>query len=343
MSSVISSSDFMNPSQHYVLNEELGSGLFGTVYSATELASGKRVAVKITENTVENRKEGSFLQQAQHQGVVGFYESFASEGKWWTVMELVEGDQLAWTLCSQHSFVTPSHVAHVASKLAQALQATHASGLLHLDVKSDNILVDAVTGALKLADFGRAAHAHSPPANRGEVLCWTAPEVVCGEAYSAAADVWGLGIVVVEAALGQAPFFGEEDMAESIANGPEPRLDQSEYPADMCDFVERCLQRDPHARAGLEELLSHPFVLKACSQAEFADWALGKLALQAEMRRAEQELKDFEAEKQALESKASKTGVRGLVARFELAGLNGSGVLQALTATWLDSRAAARR
>lgn len=330
-------------SHQYKLGKPIGSGAFGTVFSA-ETPSGAKCAVKVTSNSADNRNEGAFLQRLQDcDAVLGFQDSFVAEnGQLWTVLELVPGENLAWTLGGRP--VSAKHAAYVAHCLARAVRATHKRNVLHLDIKSDNILVNKVTGAVLLADYGRAVDARNPPECRGEVMCWSAPEVVRCESYSSAADIWSLGAVVYEVATGAPPFFGlsPEEMARQICEEAPPRLSRDEFPALLCDFVERCLQRDPAQRASASELLQHPFLLAACSPEEFASLASGADALKKDLKYKEQELVDFHASRADLVCKATQSGVRGLVARFELVQLDGSGMIEGLTRNWLEARAKVR-
>jgi serine/threonine protein kinase len=111
-----------------------------------------------------------------------------------------------------------------------------------------------------------------------------APELVSGEQYSTPVDIWALGIVALELAEKEPPHITTPPIRTVyiIASQPAPTLKTPEkFSAEFRSFVSRCLVKSPDARATASELMSHPFIAKACTQAEFADyigqWKRGEL------------------------------------------------------------------
>lgn len=150
--------------------------------------------------------------------------------------------------------------------------------LIHSCTRSDNILMTP-SGVIKLADFGFTAELTPEKPKRRSVVgtpYWMAPEVVRGQNYDTATDIWSLGIMALEMANGEVPRLDMPPIRALfvISTEPPPSLTRPEDWSDVFkDFLDKCLRKDPSERTTSKELLKHPFISKACSN----DFLIGML------------------------------------------------------------------
>ncbi|MFI6934901.1 serine/threonine-protein kinase [Streptomyces sp. NPDC050287] len=203
----------------YLLRAVLGRGGMGTVWRAHDELLDRPVAVKelhiLTHGDEEHRirlrraiREARAVARVPHPHVVGVHDLVESEDRLWIVMELVEGPSLADRV-AESGPLTPQHTAVLGLQLLDALEAVHAAGTLHRDVKPANVLLRGDDTAV-LTDFGIAA------LDDGEFLTTTgelvgsleymAPERVMGSEVGPASDLWSLGATLATVCGGQSPF-----------------------------------------------------------------------------------------------------------------------------------------
>ncbi|MFF5922764.1 serine/threonine-protein kinase [Streptomyces flavochromogenes] len=215
----------------YRLDGLLGRGGAADVYEAVDLRLRRPVAVKVfrpgdtrTEKYSDN--EGRLLAQLQHPGLVTLFDSGRDEGRPFLVMELVRGTTLRRRLA--RSALSVTETCRMGVVLSSALAHVHGSGIVHRDVKPSNILLDA-TDAPRLTDFGisrrfattddpaaepdDAAPSAAAPATDGEDIligtaCYMAPEQALGRTTGPRADVYSLGLVLLEALKGEREYGG---------------------------------------------------------------------------------------------------------------------------------------
>lgn len=242
----------------YVIGDLLGAGAMGRVYSAWEPELDRRVAIKVLQDDVAGARE-RLVREAQamarldHPNVVGVHEVAKSEHGVFVAMDLVDGETLrTW----RHGSL-PSMLADVARGLA----AIHAAGVLHRDVKPDNVIVGA-DGRARIGDFGLARS--GPPASvrpDDDALAlgtpktavagtpaYMAPEVLRGEPASAASDQFGFGVTAYEVIAGKRPFEGRtwSELLRAIERGGAAKL--RDVPSWLDATVRRCLAVDPEKR-----------------------------------------------------------------------------------------------
>ncbi|MDX1510307.1 MAG: PASTA domain-containing protein [Nitriliruptorales bacterium] len=248
-------------SDRFELGRELGRGGMATVWRARDLELGRQVAVKLLhpEHAANPAFVDRFQREARaaasvtHPNLVGLHDQGREGDAVFLVMELVEGQSLRDLLRAEET-LSPGEVVAVLGPAADGLAAVHAQGLVHRDVKPENILITS-TGQVKVADFGLARVAASTSVTMGRdhvlgSLHYVAPEAVRGRPVDARADVYALGVVAWECLVGRPPIEGDNpatvatlhattDIPAPSANGAAPDLDAAILAATA---------RDPDAR-----------------------------------------------------------------------------------------------
>jgi serine/threonine protein kinase len=252
----------------YQLEQELGRGGMATVFLATDLRLARRVAVKVmhpsgdARRTERFRREAELVASLKHPNVLEIHDFGEDSARGpFLVCEWVQGENLR-ELAQRLSPVPPEAAAALGWALAQALAEAHARGVVHRDVKPENVLV-ARGGPLKLADFGIAALADqerltSTGAITGS-LPYMAPERIDTGAFSPASDVYAVGVILFELCTGTTPHGGKgaAHLAASVLTKDAPPLAElvPGTPEPLSALVARCLARDSRDRpASGEEL-----------------------------------------------------------------------------------------
>jgi serine/threonine protein kinase len=235
-------------SGRYEIERPLGHGAMGVVDLARDVELGRHVALKrLAENLSRDPdlrarflREGRIAARLSHANVVKVFDVGELDGQPYIAMEHVDGESLADLL--QHRVRLPAaEVAQLGAQAARALAAAHASGLVHRDVKPHNLLLRR-DGVLKLGDFGIAVGLEGTRLTMaGTVLgteAYLSPEQARGEEVTSAADVYALGLVLVEL------LTGAPDRLPSLAGVPRP----------LADAIHACLERDPRRRPAAADL-----------------------------------------------------------------------------------------
>ena len=210
----------------YRLLERLGSGGMGTVWRADDVLLGRQVAVKevvfppgTREEEAEvlrerTRREARSAARLDHPSAVTVYDVVEEDGRPWLVLELVEARTLAQAVTADGP-LPPDEVARVGLAVLGALEAAHAQGIVHRDVKPSNVLLRA-DGRVVLTDFGIAtATGDSSITHTGLLLgspAYIAPERARGETPGPASDLWSLGATLCTAVEGKPPYDGGEPL-----------------------------------------------------------------------------------------------------------------------------------
>jgi eukaryotic-like serine/threonine-protein kinase len=244
----------------YQLEDLIGAGGMGEVWRATDLTLRRRVAVKLVrsevardaERLVKFRAEARSAAAVSHPGIAQVYDySEDPSGLPYLVMELVEGTSLDRLL--EDGPLGVAFTMSIVDQVAQGLAAAHAAGVLHRDIKPQNLLATR-DGQIKITDFGIARMMGSAVATSSGVLVCTpaylAPERGLGAAATPAADLYALGIVAYQCLTGQLPFTGEP-LAVMLAhqNQPLPPLPRS-VPAKVAALVAALTAKSPEERPG---------------------------------------------------------------------------------------------
>lgn len=261
----------VDPNSLYELNSLLGEGSYGAVYRARSRAPEKaeEVAIKIIPDADDDLtalwREIRFLQVLRSPFVVSFVESFLFDNELWLVMELCDGGSLYDLKEANKAAFSEEELRAIMSFCVLGLAHLHAQMSIHRDVKSGNILLTR-DGRAKLGDFGISAQLTDTIMKRRTVIgspYWMAPEVIQETSYDGKADIWSLGITLLELCEGSPPYFSVHPMRAifMISSKPAPTLKEPEkWSSEMQDFVSKCLVKDCEKRATASELLRHPWI-----------------------------------------------------------------------------------
>jgi serine/threonine-protein kinase len=243
----------------YRLDERIAGGGMGDVWRATDEVLGRTVAVKILLPALLDepgfaerfRGEARTMATINHPGVVDVYDYGSDQQLAFLVMEYVEGDALSRTL-SRVGRLTPARTMALVAQAADALQAAHANGIVHRDVKPGNLLVRP-NGTLVLTDFGIARSALVGQLTQAGAVLGTAsyisPEQASGSTASPASDVYALGVVAYQCLSGHRPFDGANPLDIAMKHVQEmARPLPADIPPAVRSIVERAMAKDPATR-----------------------------------------------------------------------------------------------
>jgi len=249
----------------YEMQEPIGRGGMATIYRAVDLRMGRVVAAKILREVYSTdpkfvtrfQREARAASALQHPNIVQVFDYGQSGDNYYIVMEYVDGSDLRRYL-KKNGVLSNDRVVQIAHDVALGLGAAHKLGIVHRDVKPQNIMLND-HGLVKLTDFGIASMYKDAEAERLTTTGMTlgtvqyyAPEQAQGEIVSPAADVYALGIVMYEMLTGRTPFDGDTPVTVAmrhIQDLPEP---PSAYNPRITPGLERiilrCLEKDPRDR-----------------------------------------------------------------------------------------------
>ncbi|BGP58059.1 Protein kinase [Rhodotorula sphaerocarpa] len=261
-----------DPNMLYSKIKKVGQGASGSVFVAKVLADGHKVAIKQMDLSHQQRKELIVneilvMKESQHVNIVNFLDSFLVGGaELWVVMEFMEGGALTDIIDS--NTLTEEQISCISNETCKGLQHLHARSIIHRDIKSDNVLLDA-QGHVKITDFGFCAKLTDQKSKRATMVgtpYWMAPEVVKQKEYGAKVDIWSLGIMAIEMIENEPPYLDEEPLKALylIATNGTPTLKRPDkLSKELKNFLAVCLCVDVKSRATAEELLEHEFLKKA--------------------------------------------------------------------------------
>jgi predicted Ser/Thr protein kinase len=244
------------------IDDVIGVGGMAIVYRAEQVSLGRPVALKVlssrlTSDTVFRerfRREGTHAAALEHPNIVPVYDSGEQDGNLYIAMRLVEGTNLAELI--QTRGVTADQTIELLRPIASALDTAHASGLIHRDVKPQNILITS-KGHPYLADFGvaKGSNTQGLTATGGFVgsVNYASPEQIRGLTLTAASDVYALTAVLYQCLTGEVPFPRETDAGVMHAhlNDPPPSLPTlTGADSDFHTVLARGMAKDPGARYG---------------------------------------------------------------------------------------------
>jgi serine/threonine protein kinase len=244
-----------------------GTGGMGVVYKATQRSLGRTVALKVIRDEIANTSEyhDRFLREAKlaasvdHPNVVAVYDVGEDDGHLWLAMQWIDGRDLR-SLIESFGPRMPDRAVAITAQLGSALDAVHATGLIHRDVKPANVLIRDVDNKdhAYLTDFGVAKppdHGADQLTRTGSIVGTTgylSPEQIRGNDPGPRSDLYALGCVFFEMLTGRPPFAGENELAVRWAHANDPRPTISAVRPDLGTrydtFVAHALAVDPSDR-----------------------------------------------------------------------------------------------
>lgn len=243
----------------YALVAQQGSGGMSVIYKAVDRALGRTVAIKILRPSLTSdpsflekfRNEARAVANLSHPNIVTVYDVGSDGPTHYIVMELVEGQDLKKVI-KQHDVFSIERALDIGIHMCAGVGYAHRSGLVHADVKPQNILVTP-EDVIKVTDFGIAqALSNTQPTQRAEVVWgsphYFAPEQARGEQPSPQADVYAIGIVLFEMLTGQLPYTGTNQQELAMAHIKEPIPNVSDInpavPERLSKMVHRAMSKD---------------------------------------------------------------------------------------------------
>lgn len=243
----------------YQLSSRVAIGGMGEVWQATDLVIGRTVAIKILKDEYLGdpgflerfRAEARHAALVNHEGIANVFDYGEEDGSAYLVMELVPGEALS-AIIERERVLPTDRVLDIVAQTASALQAAHAAGLVHRDIKPGNLLITP-EGRVKITDFGIARIADQVPLTAtGQVMGtvqYLSPEQASGHSASPSTDIYSLGIVAYEALAGRRPFTGESQVAIAMAQINETPPELAVTVAEpVRNLVYSCIAKSPADR-----------------------------------------------------------------------------------------------
>jgi serine/threonine-protein kinase len=255
----------------YQILKELGRGGMGIVFQAHDKQLHEQVAIKILSPILSTnsdalerlKREVSAARRVTHPNVIRIHDISEMNGLHFVSMEYFHGQSLKEYIKQQGS-LSPNQAWQIASQICDGLDAAHRGGIIHRDLKSQNIIINA-QGQLKIIDFGLAHTAHMEGMTATGLIMGTpeymAPEQVAGKRVDERADIYSLGIILYELFTGRVPFKGDSAIGVGFMQMKEEPMKPREINPQISPQVEqvimKALEKDPLRRyASVSELKS---------------------------------------------------------------------------------------
>ena len=248
--------------QRYQIVQILGQGGMGAVYKATDVELNRTVAVKVIRPDLARNKamvdrfkqELLLAHQVTHRNVIRIYDLSEADGMKFITMEFVEGENLL-TLIHEKKKFSPSEAVEIMQQVCRALDAAHIVGVIHRDLKPQNIMRDT-TGRIVVMDFGLARTLEGDGMTQSGALVGTmeymSPEQALGKPLDQRSDIFALGLIFYEMLTGQMPFKADSTIASLIRRTQERVSPVSDHdntiPRSVSNIVTKCLERDVDLR-----------------------------------------------------------------------------------------------
>ncbi|XP_007937963.1 serine/threonine-protein kinase 10 [Orycteropus afer afer] len=265
----------LDPNEVWEIVGELGDGAFGKVYKAKNKETGALAAAKVIETKSEEELEDyiveiEILATCDHPYIVKLLGAYYYDGKLWIMIEFCPGGAVDAIMLELDRGLTEPQIQVICRQMLEALNFLHSKRIIHRDLKAGNVLM-TLEGDIRLADFGVSAKNLKTLQKRDSFIgtpYWMAPEVVMCETmkdtpYDYKADIWSLGITLIEMAQIEPPHHELNPMRVllKIAKSEPPTLlSPSKWSVEFRDFLKVALDKNPETRPSAAQLLEHPFV-----------------------------------------------------------------------------------
>jgi serine/threonine protein kinase/tetratricopeptide (TPR) repeat protein len=248
--------------RRYEILQLLGEGGMGSVYRARDREVNRIVALKVIRPELTGnvaildrfKQELVLSHQVTHKNVIRIYDLGDADGVKFITMEFVEGQDLR-TLIHEKAKFSPEEAVEITQQICHALEATHSVGVIHRDLKPQNIMRDK-SGRVLLMDFGLARTIQGEGMTQTGALVGTleymSPEQALGETLGPRSDLFTVGLILYELLTGKMPFVAESALASLIKRTQERAIPVSAHdetiPRPLTNIVSKCLERDPALR-----------------------------------------------------------------------------------------------
>jgi serine/threonine protein kinase/Flp pilus assembly protein TadD len=246
----------------YQIIEELGRGGMGRVYKALDTEVNEKIALKLIKpeiaadkKTIERfRNELKFARKIRHKNVCQMYDLSKEETSYYITMEFVSGDDLKGMIRRMGRFSAGQAIS-IAKQVCEGLTEAHNLGVVHRDLKPQNIMIDQ-DGSARIMDFGIARSIEGQSITGAGVMIGTpdymSPEQVDGKETDERSDIYSLGIILYEMVTGQTPFEGDTPFTIGVKHKSEspknPKELNPQVPDDLVKVILRCLEKDREQR-----------------------------------------------------------------------------------------------
>ena len=264
----------------YSIESLVGVGGMANVYRGTDLKTGNQIAVKVLKDEfLDNeelvrrfKNESKAISILSHPNIVKVYDVSVTDKLQYIVMEYVDGITLKEYLKQRGGALTWKETVHFATQILSALQHAHSKGIIHRDVKPQNIMLLA-DGSIKMMDFGiaRFSRAQSQTVSDKAIgsVHYISPEQAKGERTDARTDIYSVGVMLYEMLSGRLPFDGDGAVSIAIMEKPKPLAEIApQTPAGLRQITEKAMEKDPDKRyqsaqemlAAIEEFKHNPSI-----------------------------------------------------------------------------------
>ena len=244
----------------YEIKSRIGAGGMSDVYKAMDLKLNRLVAIKVLKDEFSQepnfvskfRKEAQNAAGLSHPNIVGVYDVGEDRGIHYIVMELIEGITLKKYIERKKKLEIRESI-EVAMQVARGIEAAHAQGIIHRDIKPQNIMISR-EGKVKVTDFGiaRATHGQTISANTMGSVHYISPEQARGGYCDERSDIYSLGITLYEMLTGRVPFEGDTTVAVALlhiqGDMVPPRQYEPLIPVSLEKIILKCTQKKPELR-----------------------------------------------------------------------------------------------
>jgi serine/threonine protein kinase len=251
----------------YNVHNVIGSGGFGTVYAGNKKSDGKLVAIKhisrskVTEWVEESGQrvpiEINLLQRAIHiTGVIRLVDFYERPDSFIVVMERPDNAKDLFDFITEMGALSEDEARGIFRQIVDIIMSLHAVGVVHRDIKDENVLIDTESRSIRLIDFGSGTFLHDNIYTEFEgTRVYSPPEWIRSRRYKAVpAAVWSLGVLLYDMVCGDIPFERDEQIVKADLHLRKP------VSAEVEDLIRRCLNVDPSSRPSLADILAHPWV-----------------------------------------------------------------------------------